>query len=269
MTLNNFRISDFAAAPKPEAQASGLYSNIIKYDNRVVCTIGTKPTNNSTFSRLKYKLEENYFPGDDFWIWENIQLPPNYYEQQNGSMRLIGLWNNTEYGRLGLWIDSKQIPRLQIEKKDKTLASVPLWSGQPKEIPTGKHYINLHIVLGQLIELYVDKVLYARVAGNNLPYSGYTANQIIYMFDGANANTHMITAICWEVGASDNAPFDIPGKCDDLEAVYLAAMVKRQAAETETIIAIEVLRQKEVAEATARQEEINALNALNACRMTQ
>ncbi len=261
--MNNFTVTNFAEATNPEPQKSGYGSGYTEYEDRVVCTIGARPQNSSTFSRLKYRLAEPYKRGDDFWVWQDFELPENFYDLQNGSMRLIGLWNNPENGRLGLWIDSDQCPRLQVENKSKRLISPPLWRGDPKQYPTGRHKLSLHIILGELTELFIDGQVVVSVEGDNMPYDGYTANQIIFMFDGANANTRAITATCYEIGAR---PSDV---CRDLELTYISSEVGLENATIARDEAhnIYILEQGNFEEATTKRN--NALEAWNECKGSQ
>lgn len=262
--MDTFKITNFAIASNPEPQKSGCGSGYTEYEDRVVCTIGTRPQNSSTFSRLKYRLAETYKRGDDFWILQDFELPENFYDLQNGSMRLIGLWNNPENGRLGLWIDSDQCPRLQVENKSKRLISPPLWRGDAKQYPTGRHVLQFHIILGSLTELYIDNEIVVSVAGDNMPYDGYVANQIIFMFDGANANTRAITATCYEIGA--RAVVDL---CRDLELAYLSSEIGLENATMARDEAhnIYILEQGNFEEATTNRN--NALEAFNECKGSQ
>lgn len=256
----NFTITNFATTSNPEAQKSGVGSNITEYSDRVVCTIGTKPSGGSTFSRLKYRLETPYKRGDDFIIWMDLELPDNFYTQQNGSMRLVGLWNNTAFGRLGLWIDSDQRPRLQMEGKDKRLISPYLWRGNVRQYPTGRHKLSLHIILGELTELLIDDVLIVSVAENNMPYADYSPNQILWMFDGANANTRTITAICWEIGGRE-----VVNICRELEFSYLAAEVGVIAAKQAADEALVKYNEANDALTVAAQKRDAAFEAWKAC----
>lgn len=194
-------------------------------------------------------------------MWQDVELPENFYKQQNGSMRLIGLWHNTQYGRLGVWIDSDQCLRLQMEGKNKRLISPPLWRGEPEQYPTGRHKLSLHIVLGELTELFIDDQIVVSVEGNNMPYPEYAPNQILFMFDGANANTRAITATCYEIGARDAVD-----ACHDLDIAYRAAVAGREKAQKALDEAYLIYGQADAVFNNKLAEENDALAALEKCK---
>lgn len=266
--MDIFKITNFSAAiDNPSPQVSGVGSTITEFNDRVELKIGSAPTNGSTYSREKYRLATNYVAGDDFWIWETFELPSDYYSNHTASMRLIGLWHNTNRGRLGLWIDSTQAPRLQIEDKSGVLRI--LWRGAPRQFPTGKHKLALHVVLGTSgsISLVIDGVTMGSYSGNVMPYAGYSANQILFGFDGANGNTKVCTATMWEIGASTISPFAVADPCASQQAVYDAAVKKTDEAEALVISIQATLTSAQNALLVAQTNEQTALNSLSVCRL--
>jgi len=263
--MDIFKITKFSSASNPEPQAAGHLSAIAEYYDSVDITVGDVPEGGSIYAREKYRLTTQYKTGDNFYIWEDLELPANFYDRQNGSMRLIALWHNTNRGRLGLWIDSKQTPRLQIERKDGALRQ--LWIGAPRQIPTGRHQIALHIILGSLIGLYVDGVLIGNFKGDNLPYAGYTANQVLFFIDGANAQTKVISGIIgYEIGADVVAPFVPVNPCADLEFQLAVAKVARQNAERKEMETYAAYQLAQIAASDARIAEAQAQAAVNTCK---
>jgi hypothetical protein len=270
--MDKFKINDFAGTSNPEAQKAGRNSSFVEYFDRVNISIGDRPENNSLFIREKYRLSTSYKKGDNLWIWVDLELPSNFYNLQNGSMRLIGLWHNVNRGRIGLWIDSSQKPRLQIEKKDGSLKQ--LWIGNPKQIPVGRHQIALHIILGSLIELFVDGILMGSFVGDNMPYEGYVANQILFFIDGANAQTKTIPGLVgYEIGGDIVSPFVLVNPCSDLEfelelakVAHINAHVDMEAKQViyqEALVALENARN---IDQLAEAREIQAQAAVDECK---
>jgi hypothetical protein len=181
-------------------------------------------------------------------------------------MRFIGLWHNSLRGRLALYIDSGQRPRLQMESQDgKKLTQ--LWVGTPKQLSTGKHHFALHIILGSLTELYIDGVLIGRHEGDNMPYPSYVANQILWLGDGATAQTKVIPGIvCYEIGLDTVPPFTPVDPCKELEEAYEMAKATRAKTNTTYRATAAAYYAAKAADESAEQAEINALNDLNACR---
>ena len=179
-------------------------------------------------------------------------------------MRLIGLWNHGASGRGALYIDNGSRPRLQTENKTGDLHA--LWTGAARQLPTGKHQYALHIILGSFTELFVDGVSMARVTGNNMPYAGYRANQILYFFDGANANTKPFTAFGYEIGADIKVPFAEVDPCADLEFNLSLAKVAREQKELIERQTLQVYDIAHLEADAARVAEWQAQSALDTCR---
>jgi len=261
--MDIFRDSNFITTTTEFQATSG--SSFVKKLDRVDMKLSGTTSGGSQYVRGKKKLATSYRQGDNFWIYETLELPANFYSQQNGSMRLISIWNNVYFGRLGLWIDSTQKPRLQIEHKDKKTLTA-LWTGSARQIPTGKHQYAMHIVLGYLTELYVDGIKMASISGNNMPYSGYAANQILYFFDGANANTKPFTAVGYEIGADITPPFVPVDPCASLEFDLAVKKVARELAERDELNALALYTTAKNNANAARAVESDAISALSICR---
>jgi hypothetical protein len=159
----------------------------------VVCSVSGDTSSN--YARLKRKGSAGTeYPfrlgaGDDFEIvWES-EFDPEFYVNKRGGFRVFGLWNPEQRWRLGLWIDSDNLPRLQIEQGG-TLESPRLWGGKTL-LPLDRHEYRLRILLHPsdgLVELRQDGFIIGRFEGRTLPngVDNPVCNELTYAIDGAD-----------------------------------------------------------------------------------
>lgn len=221
--MKPFEFTDFTKSiPELEYQASGSGSAIKRYSDRLESIAGHSSSNGSTFARGKYKLPTPIGMDESFWVYGTYDMPLTFYNNITGSLRpFASMWNHDTRWRVGLWIDSSKLPRLQLET-DKGLTV--LWNGQTR-LPLGKHDIALHISFSKtsgLTELYVDNVLWVSVRKPNVPYNFQNplSTQILFFFDGANKQTKDISMTWYKIGASNISPIPETDPCKSFRDEY-------------------------------------------------
>lgn len=136
------------------------------------------------YSRAKLKY---VFPVErQIVLRVTVELPDNFYRMQSASFKFMTLGTEQPYQRMGLWIDSDGLPRLQAELKGSPLRT--LWRGD-RQIPTGRNVIRVLALPSTkdgygLLRLTVNGVRWAETRAANL-FHYLPVNRVVIGFDGA------------------------------------------------------------------------------------
>jgi hypothetical protein len=214
-----YAITDFLRDQLLEYQVSDPREYLTRFDDRCHIEVGGfSDTVGSHFSRLKD--EGQYIQvGEHFIVTAEIDLPLDFYTKQYSSLKLVTVGSENPYRRMGLWIDSAGLPRLQAETKGSLLKV--LWKGS-KKIPTGFSVIKVEFIPspvdGQaLTRLYVNDVIWGESTKGNFIAggTGYLVNRIVFGFDGAaGQDTDRIAMDIYAVGLAQLNPVQSNLKID-------------------------------------------------------
>jgi hypothetical protein len=272
-----FEFTDFTKTPPElEYQTSGAGSRINRFSNRIESIAGHSSSNGSTFARGKYKLPTPIGMDESFWVYGTYEMPIMFYNNITGSLRpFMSMWNHDTRWRVGLWIDSNKLPRLQLET-DKGLTV--LWQGNTR-LPTGQHDISVHISFSKtsgLTELYIDNVLWASVVKPNVPsnFVNPVSTQILFFFDGANKQTKDISMTWYKIGASNISPIPETDPCRSLRNEYEIAKQKTLGVMRKYDDTLKILTQAQLNFQAVQEElrladenELNAFLNLQRCEL--
>jgi hypothetical protein len=187
--ITPYTVTDFLRDQRLVYRVSDPREYLTRFDDRCHIEVGGfNDTVGTHFSRLKD--EGQYIQvGEHFFVTAEIDLPLDFYAKQYSSLKLITCGSESIYRRMGLWIDSAGLPRLQAETKGKLLKV--LWKGT-KRIPVGYNVIKVEFIPspvdGQaLTRLYLNGTIWAESTKGNFIAggTGYLVNRIVWGFDGA------------------------------------------------------------------------------------
>jgi hypothetical protein len=213
-----YTVTDFLRDKLLEYQVSDPREYLTRLDDHCHLEAGGFADKVGThFTRVK-DSRQYIQVGEHFIVTAEIDLPADFYTKQYSSLKLVTVGSENPYRRMGLWIDSAGLPRLQAETKGKSLKV--LWKGSQK-IPTGFSVIKVEFIPspvdGQaLTRLYVNGTVWGESTKGNFISggTGYLVNRIVWGFDGAaGQDLSRIAMDIYEVGV------EIPtGPCPELLA---------------------------------------------------
>jgi hypothetical protein len=184
-----YTVTDFLRDQLLEYQVSDPREYLTRFDDHAHLEVGSFADKVGThFARVK-DSRQYIQVGEHFIVTAEIDLPADFYAKQYSSLKLITCGSESLYRRMGLWIDSAGLPRLQAETKGKSLKV--LWKGIQK-LPTGRSEIKLEFIPSPvdgeaLTRLYVNGTVWGESTKGNFISggTGYLVNRIVWGFDGA------------------------------------------------------------------------------------
>lgn len=164
------------------------------FPDHVICSVRGDSVGSSNYARLKRKGSSgSKYPfaigtGEDFAVTWQSEFSANFYSAKKTGFRVFGLWNPVQDWRLGLWIDSDNYPRLQIEKNG-SLEKPPLWQGAVR-LPLDRRTYRLRVLLSAtsgIVELWQDNALIGGFYGRTVPTGMLSpvCNELTFGIDGA------------------------------------------------------------------------------------
>ena len=182
-------ITDFLRDTRLDYQVSDKREYLTRFDDHAHLEVGGFSDSAGThFSRLKDSTQLIQV-GERFIISAEIELPVDFYDRQESSLKLVTVGQENPYRRMGLWIDSAGYPRLQAETKGSSLKL--LWQGTQK-LPTGRSEIKVEFIPSPtdgdaLTRLYLNGTICAESTKGNFIAggSGYVVNRLVWGMDGA------------------------------------------------------------------------------------
>jgi hypothetical protein len=234
-------------------QVSDIREVVKRFDDHAHLEVGGFVDSAGThYARMKDD-QQYILQGERFVIRAVIDLPIDFYSRQTASLKLLTCGNELPYQRMGLWIASDHLPRLQAERKGLSLK--PLWKGDTV-LPVGCHEYALEIIPSSvngkaLTRLHVDGIIWGESTVCNfipgLSASSYIVNRIVFGMDGAAAQDDMRISLDF-LSVSVAAEVLPPSPCTALKTRLvnvdaswtltqtLAASLREQLAEAEATI---------------------------------
>lgn len=256
--LKDFQTDHILSYQKSDAR-EGIYF----YDDHITFEVGGFIDSVGThYSRGKYSGNICSY-GERVFLLFDMELPANFYEQHQASIKVACIGgekvdSSHPYYRIGVWIGSDKLPRLQLEVQGTSLKK--LVQGAVR-LPVGKHSYVLEIIphmANALTKLYIDGVETLSSATPNMSFVRNPERAVFGIDGAASQDTRRLSITFWKFGISDK--MEIPIDCTPIKAEIERASAEKIIAEYELL---EASRRLQDAMAQLEAANISYLSAEN------